>query len=84
MDYKPKRRRWWSKALVRHGADPQKALAAVLRVAAQDIQIREGAGPKRQATANTAPSPHPNNPNPNTDPLAQPSTAEPGSPSGDN
>jgi len=31
----------WSKALVRHEADPQTALAAVLGVAAEDIQVRD-------------------------------------------
>ena len=44
VDYKPKRRRRWSKALVRHVADPRTALAAVLGVAAEDIQVREAAG----------------------------------------
>jgi hypothetical protein len=30
VDYKPKRQRRWSKALVRHGADPRQAIAEVL------------------------------------------------------
>ena len=30
VDYKPKRQRRWSKALVRHGADAREAIAAVL------------------------------------------------------
>ena len=38
------RRGRWSKALVRHAADPRMALAAVLGVAAEDIQVREAAG----------------------------------------
>jgi hypothetical protein len=32
----------WSKALVRHGADPAVALAGVLEVSAEDIRVREG------------------------------------------
>ena len=36
------RRGRWSKALVRHGADPRAALAEVLGVAAADIRVREG------------------------------------------
>jgi hypothetical protein len=31
----------WSKALVRHGADPGVAIAEVLGVAAEDIQVRD-------------------------------------------
>jgi hypothetical protein len=84
-DYKPKRRRRWSRALVRHGADPRMALAAVLKVAAEDIQVRETAGPEPPSKANTAPSPRPTkNPSPNTEPAEQTSNAAPGSPSGDN
>jgi hypothetical protein len=41
VDYKPKRRRRWSKALVRHGADPRAALAEVLGVSAEDIRVRD-------------------------------------------
>jgi len=33
----------WSKALVRHGADPRVALAGVLGVPAGDIRVRGGA-----------------------------------------
>ena len=33
----------WSKALVRHGADPGVAIAEVLGVSAGDIRVREGA-----------------------------------------
>ena len=44
VDYKPKQRRRWSRALVRHGADPQMALAVVLDVPAEDIQVRDPAG----------------------------------------
>jgi hypothetical protein len=35
------RQRRWSKALVRHGADPGLALAGVLEVAADDIRLRD-------------------------------------------
>jgi len=43
--YRPSGRRGkWSKALVRRGVDPRMALAAVLGVAAEDIQVREAAG----------------------------------------
>jgi hypothetical protein len=84
VEYKPKRQRRWSRALVRHGADPRVALAGVLGLAAEDIQVREATGPDPPSNANTAPSPLPtSNPNPNTDP-EQPSTAAPGFPSGDN
>jgi hypothetical protein len=65
VDYKPKRRRRWSKALVRRGADPRLALAAVLEVAAEDIDVRQVAGSEPPAKANTAPRPRPNNPNTN-------------------
>jgi hypothetical protein len=41
VDYKPKQQRRWSRALVRHGADPQMALSAVLGVAAEDIRVRD-------------------------------------------
>jgi hypothetical protein len=34
--------RRWSKALVRHGADPRAALAGVLGVSAEDIRVRDG------------------------------------------
>ena len=36
--YHPPGQTTWSKALVRQGADPGKALAAVLGVSAEDIQ----------------------------------------------
>jgi hypothetical protein len=76
----------WSKALVRHGADPGAALAGVLAVPAEDIQVREGAGLDPAAKANTAPRvrPSPRSPNPSTEVAEQPINAEPGSPSGDN
>jgi hypothetical protein len=42
--YQPRGRRGkWSKALVRHGADPGEALAAVLGVLAKDLRVREAA-----------------------------------------
>jgi hypothetical protein len=85
VEYKPKRQRRWSKALVRHGADPRIALAAVLGAAAEDIHIREAARSDPLVNANTAPSPRPtSNPSPSTHPSADPSTGEPGFPSGDN
>jgi hypothetical protein len=31
----------WSRAIVRHGADPGEALAAVLGVPAEDIRVRD-------------------------------------------
>jgi len=36
----PNRQRRWSKALVRHRADPAVALARVLEVSAGDIRVR--------------------------------------------
>jgi hypothetical protein len=38
--YRPPRQTSWSKGLVRHGAEPKVALARVLGVAAEDIQVR--------------------------------------------
>ena len=42
--YRPPGQTSWSKALVRHGADPGLALAEVLGVPAEDIRVRERAG----------------------------------------
>jgi hypothetical protein len=42
--YRPPAQTRWSKALVRHGADPRIALAAVLGKPADDIRVREGSG----------------------------------------
>jgi hypothetical protein len=53
------RRGRWSKALVRHGADPRVVLAGVLGVSAGDIRVREGAGSTPLAMANTVPRPPP-------------------------
>ena len=40
--FRPRGRRGkWSKALIRHGADPRTALAGVLGLAAEDVQVRE-------------------------------------------
>ena len=84
-DYRPPGQTSWSKALVRHGADPRVALAVVLGVAAEDIQVREDAGSEPPSKASTAPSPRPtSNPSPNTEVAEQPSNAGPGFPSGDN
>jgi hypothetical protein len=57
--YRPPSQTSWSKALVRHGADPQIALTTVLGVAAEDIQVRETAGSEPPSKANTAPQPAP-------------------------
>ena len=89
VDYKPKRQRRWSKALVRHGADPRSALAAVLGMGAEDIQVREPAGSEPPAKAITVPKVRPTNdpnpiPTPNSDPAADPSIDAQGSPAGDN
>jgi len=43
VDYKPRRQRRWSKALVRHGADARSAIAAVLEVPAGDLVTRDRA-----------------------------------------
>jgi hypothetical protein len=40
-DYRPLGQTSWSKALVRHGADPGVALAGVLGVGAGDIRMRD-------------------------------------------
>jgi hypothetical protein len=50
--YRPPGQSRWSKALVRHGADPRSALAAVLGVDADDLHVKDGGAPN----ANTAPS----------------------------
>jgi len=61
------------------------ALAAVLGLGVEDIQIREAAGPEPPVKANTAPSQRPtSNPSPNTEVAVQPSNAAQGFPSGDN
>ena len=44
VDYKPRRQRRWSRALVRHGADARAAIAAVLEVPAEDIAVRNHDG----------------------------------------
>jgi hypothetical protein len=73
----------WSKAVVRHGADPRLALAAVLGLAAEDILVRDATGSDPPAKAYTAPSPRPtSNPSPNTA-TVQPNNAAPSFPSGD-
>jgi hypothetical protein len=41
VDYKPKRQRRWSRALVRHGADARSAIAAVLGVPVGHIAVRD-------------------------------------------
>jgi hypothetical protein len=40
VEYKPNGQRRWSKALVRHGADPRVALAAVLGMRVEDIGLK--------------------------------------------
>src|SRR5690348_5172462 len=42
--YRSPGRKRWSKVLVRHGADARLALAAVLEVSAEDIQVRDCGG----------------------------------------
>ena len=39
--YRPPGQTSWSKALVRHGADPAQALAGALGVPAEDIRVRD-------------------------------------------
>jgi hypothetical protein len=51
--YRPLGQTSWSRALVRHGADPQTALAKVLEVSGDDLQVSE-AGSEPRANANTA------------------------------
>jgi hypothetical protein len=78
----------WSKALVRHGADPRLALAGVMGVAADDIHVNEAAGSEPPARAGTVPKVRASltdnpNPSPNMEP-AEHSNVGPGFPSGDN
>jgi hypothetical protein len=56
VDYKPRRQRRWSRALVRHGADPRAALSSVLGLPAEDIQVKENAGSGLPLMASTAPT----------------------------
>ena len=44
VDYKPKRQRRWSRALVPHGADARTAIATVLAVPAEPIGVRDLTG----------------------------------------
>ena len=44
VEYKPKRQRRWSRALVRHGAEAREAIAAVLGVPAEQIGVRSTPG----------------------------------------
>ena len=83
-DYRPPGQTSWSRALVRHGAGPASALAKVLGVAAENIQVRGAARPEPPVKANTAPSPVPNTPSSSTEPAVQRSNAVPDFPSGDN
>ena len=65
----------------------EEALAAVLKMAPDYIQVREAVGSEPLVTANMVPSPRPTrnpNPSPNTAVAAQPSNAAPDFPSGDN
>ena len=43
MGYKSRSQWRWSKALVRYGADPGTALAKILDVPAENIQVKEDA-----------------------------------------
>jgi hypothetical protein len=67
--------------VVRHGADPRMALAAVLGLAAEDIQVTESAGSEPRVKVSMV---RPNNPSPNTEVAALPGNAGPDFPSGDN
>jgi hypothetical protein len=60
--YRPPGQTSWSKALVRHGADPQAALSAVLGVPTEDLQVRDPAGSQTEIKANTVPTPVPKSP----------------------
>jgi hypothetical protein len=60
--YRPPGQTSWSRALVRHRIDPRFAIAAVLGLAVEDIQVREVAGSESAVKASTVPS----NPSPNT------------------
>ena len=51
------RQRRWSKALVRHGADPALSLARALEVSAGDIRVSEGAGVRAYGQYGPQPSP---------------------------
>ena len=51
--YRPPGQTRWSKALVRHGANPRAALAAVLGVAAEGVQVREVVGSDPPAKGST-------------------------------
>jgi hypothetical protein len=62
--YRPPGQTSWSKAVVRHGADPRTAIAGVLGVAAEDVQVRELA---RQTLSST-----PVRPPARTPPVTQP------------
>jgi hypothetical protein len=73
----------WSNALLQPGVDPRMALAALLRVAPKDIEVREGARSEPLAKASTVPRPRPNNPSPNTEVAPEPNNGVPGFPSGD-
>ena len=53
--YRPPGQTRWSRALVRHGADPRAALAAVLGVAAEGVQVREVVGSDPPAKGSTVP-----------------------------
>ena len=45
--YRPRGQTSWSRALVRHGAKAREAIAAVLGVPAEQIGVRDNAGPAR-------------------------------------
>src|SRR5262249_51819659 len=65
--YRPIGRRGkWSRALVRHGANPRMALSTVLGMPAEDIRVKGCAGVDPLLTASPLPTPAHNIPNPNT------------------
>jgi hypothetical protein len=49
--YRPPGQTSWSKALVRHGADPGLALAGVLGVSSEDIRVRDRDQRDRMSTS---------------------------------
>jgi hypothetical protein len=69
--YRPPGQTSWSKAVVRHEADPRIALSAVLRLPAEDIQLKEGAGSKPPLMGEYGPHTVSNSPSPNPAVIAE-------------
>jgi hypothetical protein len=83
--YRPPGQTSWSKALVRHRVDPRVAIAAVLGLVAEGIQVREVAGSEPVVKATTAPTTLPNTPSSQNTAVADTKSAHGGlgSPAGD-